>query len=136
MINAIRVSWGEVRGGSYFVKRGPIHWASFDFEELPKAVAILVDDLSFMKNDGINDANISFEVAARMATGKESEVDDGLLDEIIDDAIWVIRSLKQAKNSQGDNVIMRLSERTARITEWHDPDVRVQGVVASFQVEY
>jgi hypothetical protein len=118
------------------VKRGPIHWATFDFSAMPKAVAILVDDQSFIKEDGVNDANISFEVAARMATGQQPEVDDGLLDELIDDAIWVIRSLRQAKNGQGDNVILRLASSAARITEWHDPDVRVQGIVCPFQVEY
>lgn len=130
MAEYLREQWRAVRGGTYFVKRGPILWADFDFEAQPRAVAILIDDHTFLRD--INDANVAFELGARMPSGREPEVDDGLLEELTDDAKWVIRQLVKGTDSVGDAVVLRLEHQSARIREWHDPDMKVQGVICTF----
>lgn len=125
----------EVRGGVHFVKRGPIDWAVFNFDAHDRAIAVLLDDHSFLGD--INDASISFEIAGRMIQPEKSpDLDDGLLDEMIDDAEWIIRSLIDSDDSKGDPVILKANLLDARIVEFHDVQLRVQGIIAFIEVSF
>lgn len=135
MMDTFRKLCEEVRGGIHFIKRGPIDWSSFNFDENQRAIAILVDDTSFLKD--INDASLSFEIAGRMIQPEDRpNLDDGLLDEMIDDAEWIIRSLIDSKDKQGDSVIMKAGFNDARIVEFHDVQLRVQGIIAFIEVSF
>jgi len=134
-METLTTRWSEVRGGSYYVKRGAISWPSFDFERRPRAVAIMADELLFLRAEAPMD--VSFEVAASMPGPTEDpQIDEGLIDELADDTEWVVRKLIEAVDTQGDCVALRVAEQDARIIEWHDPTIRVQGIVAFFQVTF
>lgn len=134
-MDRLRALCEEVRGGVYFVKRGPIDWSSHNYDENQRAISILLDDHSFLKD--INDASISLEFGGQMLRPDERpDMDDGLLDEMIDDAEWIIRSLIGSTNSQGDNIILQAKIKDARIVEFHDAQLRVQGIVAFFEVNF
>ena len=135
MMDTFRQLCRDVRGGVYFTKRGPIDWSSFNCGEQERAIAILIDDHSFMKD--INDASITFEIAGRMIQPEQRpDLDDGLLDEFIDDAEWIIRSLIDSVDTQGDPVVLKAGFADARIVEFHDVQLRVQGIIAFIEVSF
>jgi len=133
MAEYLREQWATVRNSTYFVKRGPILWAEFPFETRPKAASILIDDYTLFRD--INAARVSFEVGARMPSGREPQVDDGLLEELTDDCRWVLRQLVKATDPVGNQIVLRFEHSSARIREWHDPDMKVQGVICDFLAE-
>ena len=136
MMTTIRNSAEVLRNSSYFVKRGAINWATFPFEEHSKAIAILIDDMSLLGSTtgvgGSKDGKISLEIAARMPDEKDHpSIDDGLMDDLIEDAETIVKDLIAAKD--GDYpIVFHIDKASARVIEWHDAEVKVQGVVVMF----
>lgn len=135
VMDTLRQLWGDVRGGTYHVKRGPIYWPAWEFKNKPLAVAILADEIAPFKQ--MIPADLSFEIGAAMPeVESEIMIDDGILDEIVDDVEWVFRQLAQARDSKGDNVVLKADFDGSTVQEWHDPELRVQGVVARLSVDF
>ena len=126
------------RNGAYFVKRGYINWSSFPFEKYPRAIAILVDEENlFRDHTGFADARISLEIFTSIPDSDEDpQIDDGVLDELIDDARWIMESLEQSRNKQGDPIVFKMKRNTSSVVESHDATLMVQGIVAIIQVTY
>lgn len=130
----------QLRNGSYFVKRGAINWTTFPFDTYERAIAIMLDDgqlLRTQRSHGMKPTRCSMEIFCRLPSDQEvPEIDDGLMDELLDDAESVVRDLLRSKDSSGDPVVFRIDENTARFVEAHDVQVKVQGVVVMFNLEY
>lgn len=129
----------EVRGGAYYVKRGVIDWRSHDFDQIPKAIAIGADEFPlFGRGDGngFKDADLSLEVFTKLPkTGDPVGIDDGLLDELMDDMWWVITEL--LKKRQGDfPVVFNVVKARVKAVESHDVTLGVQGIVVFLPVSY
>lgn len=137
MLDTLKELCKKLRGGSYFVKRGPINWAEFPFEKYPRAIAILVDDQTFISSTGIQKASMSIEVAGSMPSPKDNpEVDDGLLDEFFEDVSLVLLSLREAKQGRGEDPVVFDVTADATATEFHDSTLKVQGIMVFFRVQY
>lgn len=135
LITRVREFWTERSGQRYFVKRGVINWAGFDFKSRPFAIAILIDDMSIRRE--INGMNLTFEIATSMPTNQEfPEIDDGLLDDLIDDCESFIDEIRGWTDSKGDTLALRVQFSLARVVEFHDSNKQVQGIVLTIPVEY
>lgn len=135
LTDSLRRHAEAVRGGRYFVKRGQINWMEFDFTIAERAFAIMVDETTLFR-DADNDATITLELATRIPNPDEHpDLDDGVLDEFLDDAVYVIRSMSQDVDPEGDFVGDAML-RTVRALEFYDPEFRLQGITVSFQVKY
>lgn len=137
MLDKLRELCKALRGGSYFIKRGPINWAEFPFDRYPRAISILVDEQSFISNNGIQRAQMSIEVAGAMPSPKDNpEVDDGLLDEFFEDVSIVLLNLREAKQGKGQDPVVFDVSSDATATEFHDSTLKVQGIMVFFRVQY
>lgn len=135
VLDTLRGFCQQVRGGVYFVKRGPIDWATFPFNQHSRAISILVDDQSLFLD--INVASLTLEFGAQLrSVSDDPGLDDGLMDELTDDAEWVVRSLIDSSNSQGDAVVLRTDLKESRAIEFHDAQLMVQGIVVNFEVSF
>lgn len=130
----------EMRNGSYFVKRGAINWTTFPFGDEGAGIALMVDDGSLLRtqrNLGMKPARCSMEIFHRLPDEQESpEIDDGLMDQILDDAEWLIIELMKSRTAANDPVVFRIDENSVRFVEAHDIEIKVQGVVVTFNLEY
>ena len=127
-MDSVRDLWSTVRGGTYYTRRGPIWWAGFPFDAYPRACSIQVSEEAPFAQ--INTAQIVFEVAAslRPETVETLGIDDGLLDEFKDDAAWVAIEWSKKLNSLGDSLLIHADLNRARVVEFYDADLRVQGI--------
>jgi len=130
----------QMRNGIYFVKRGAILWPAFSFEDHEGGIALMIDDGSLLrtqKNRGMKPARCSMEMFRRMASTKEApEIDDGLMDELLDDAEWLLQELMKSRTSADDPVVFRIDANSVRFVEAHDTELKVQGIVVTFNLEY
>jgi len=128
----------QARNGAYFVKRGFINWAEFDFETNKRAISILVDEEGlFPDKRGMENARISMEIFTSISKSTEPVmIDDGVMDELIEDARWIVNQLEQAKNKQGENVALKIDKHASNLVESHDATLGVQGIVAIIRVTY
>lgn len=129
---------GVARNGRYFVKRGAINWAAFDFEKHGPAIAVMMDDTTLLRPDGneFNRANLALEVFAPMPDGSDPGIDDGLLDELLEDAESIICDVNKATTSDGQPLAFDIVTGSASAKESSDVDQRVQGVVCQFTIRY
>lgn len=129
--------WLEQRGNTYrTAHRGPINWATFDFESSPRAVAILLDECSLFRDKrGFIRAVLSFEVFAQLNDQPE-EIDDGLMDELYEDIQQVMRKTQSLTDAAGNPLIAKLDTQSANAIETHDATRSVQGLVATMQIEF
>lgn len=125
-------AWRQVRNGRYWVRRGAVNWAAFDFSKNPFAVAVMIDEATFMRP--INDATVTFEVFTRIPEqGGDPLLDDEEIEKLVDDAVEVI--LLGSAFDQGPFRYEPL-ENSARVVECSDSSLGVQGVVISFDVKF
>jgi hypothetical protein len=131
---------GQMRNGIYFVKRGAILWPSFSFTDHKGGIALMLDDgnlLRTQRNRGMKPARCSMEMFRRMESTPEApEIDDGLMDELLDDAEWLLKELMKSRTSADDPVVYRIDENSVRFVEAHDTELKVQGIVVTFNLEY
>lgn len=134
MVEELVNLWRRVRGAGYYVKRGPVYWANHDFAKRPRAVSILLNAGSFLRER--NEVNVSFEIASRWELDPaDPQMDEGLQDDMLDDAKWVLQELAGATDENGDSVVLQ-ARKDDKFQEFSDPDVRVQGVVVFVDITY
>ena len=140
MMDSMKAKARTVRNGRYFVKRGAIDWTSHDFASKPFALSLQIDDGSLLRTAsvrGMKSARISMEMFAPLPKAQDvPEIDDGLLDELIDDAEAIVLDLVMARDSSDDPIVFRVDETGARFVEAHDISLLVQGIVVTFNVQY
>lgn len=127
----------NMRNQDYFVKRGQIHWAQFDFETRALAVAIICDDFTILshRKPGVNSLQLSLEFATLIEDGAEIEIDDQVIDNFTDDAHTILTALCTTQ-SEVDNIPVSFRLFNDKAIEFHDTDKRVQGLVVLVTVEY
>ena len=130
--NFLKTKLSEVRNSAYFVRRGPIDWNAHDWKAKPRAVAVIIDDCTFLRQ--INEASVSFEVFAAIPKDGDN-IDDTLTDELFNDAALVLNSLVTEKDSNGDSIATLLPKSELAI-ECYDMDLKIQGLIITFTIKY
>lgn len=126
-----------VRARRYFVKRGVINWASHDFKTKLFAISLQADDYSFMKQNGIQDMKFSMEIATSINDiVSPAQLNDDVIEELVDDAEWIFKTVMSQIDTLGDNVALVVDTESARVIEFHDSSLRVQGIVVTAYVKY
>ena len=127
----------EVRNGRYFVKRGVINWATFPFTNHAFAMSLLCDDTSFMKVNGVQDMSFSIEAATSIPDSTaQPEIDDGVMDSMIEDVETILNQVRADLDSHSNSIALMVDTESARIVEFHDSALRVQGIVATLIVKF
>lgn len=136
-VDSVKSAALAVRNNRYFVKRGVINWATFDFDKHTFAMSLLCDDMTFMKQSGIQEMNFSIEAATSIPDStKQPEIDDGVLDSMIEDIETILNQTRASVDTNHDNISLMVDTESARIVEFHDSALRVQGIVATIVVKY
>lgn len=127
----------EANGGGYFVQRGPINWASFDFSESPSAISILTPQFTLLAPQ-FNSITITLEVLQKMSTDAKplKGLDDDGIERLVLDIEWVLDQLNRASDSHGDAIIVRMDRTGVTAQEISDLDWSVQGFQVTFSVDY
>lgn len=136
-LDTVKALAKKVRSGAYFVKRGAINWTTWDFEKHPRAISIQLDRVTLFKVNGMNDGVITLEMFSRMSSKEvPPEIDDGVMDELLEDAEAIFLGLMSAEDKQGDSVVTKLEQDSTEVVESHDTSLRVQGIVVTVPVTF
>ena len=133
VIDTMREACEGLRGRSYYVRRGAINWTSFPFDKNPKAIAIMVDEATLLRQ--MNDLRVTLEFACSLPEDP-AMVSDALLDEFMEDFQRFSEILVKAMDSNGDAVIHSLDQSGVIAVEFSDSSLQVQGLSVSFRVSY
>lgn len=137
MLDTIIALAKKVRSGAYWVHRGPVNWATFDYGNRPRGIAVRFEDGQFLAPHAMNEATLGIDLFTAWDDDPGNpDVDDGLIDELIDDATEIVEALGRATDAQGDAVVFRIARTTARVMEVSDADLGVLGVIVQFNVTY
>lgn len=125
------------RSARYFVKRGYLEWTAHDYVAHPYPVAVMVDA---ERPGSIGDtvAALSLVAATKIPQHGVVELDDEVLQDLLDDLRGALQQLEHAEPTLTADgpVVFRLDWEGASSHEWHDTDLRLQGVVLLIQVSY
>lgn len=134
MLDLLATEARKIRSGGYVVRRGVIQWLSFDFRKHPLALAIVLDTGTIGRQD-LQSGALALEFGGSMKMDEDSaSLDDAILDDMYEDAEFLVRKLAEAKDERGNDVaIVRLP---AEVVEWSDIRKRVGGIVVTFDVRY
>lgn len=127
-------------GGRYFVRRGPINWAEFDFSRYQAGIAILTPEFTLLGTQ-LNSITITLELVQRIPEADRGYMEtDGLNDQeiegLVEDARIILLSLNAAKDAQGSVTVLRIVDNRIEGQEMSNLDFSVQGVMVTFTVEY
>jgi len=129
-----------VGGGRYFVRRGPVNWAEFDFNRYSAGISILTPEFTLLGAQ-VNSITVTLELVQRLPDGERLYLDtDGLNDEeiegLVEDARIILIGLKSAKDSTGDSTVLRVVDNRIEGQEMANLDFSIQGVMVTFTLEY
>lgn len=124
----------EQRNARYYVKRGVIAWASHDFNSKPWAASIQVDEFAPWGKNSLTDISLTLEMATTIKDVNDVEIDDVAIDTMTEDGLAALEALDRARDSDGCPYITKLERLGARVIEFHDASLRVQGVILSVNV--
>lgn len=137
---AIREAAAKLRGGVYFVKRGFINWAAHPFDRRgPRAIAVMFTEAELIGSTwaGLQDATLRLELGVAIPDAADPpEIDDGVLDELYEDAVLLLHALEQSGLAANAPAITKLDWKGATFVEFHDPDERVQGIAVEALIGY
>lgn len=130
----------QVRNGLYFVKRGAINWTTFPFKDEQGGIALMIDDgqlLRTQRERGMKPARCSMEMFRSLPDlNAIPAIDDGLMDELLDDAEEILTELMKSRTASNDPIVFRIDANSVRFVEAHDTEIKVQGIVVTFNLEY
>lgn len=143
VLNELKRYFKEVNNSRYYVRRGPINWSQFNYDNRPFAISISCDESSFM-HIGNQTMIISVEMMMKMrkeADLRELNIDDTGLDQLTVDLQEVVGRLECAKqpasNRQDyDSVVMRIDHTNDKVVEIADLSQGLQGIWATFMVDF
>lgn len=130
----------EAGGGRYFVRRGAVNWAEFDFSRHSAGISILTPEFTLLGAQ-VNSITITLELVQQIPDGERVYRDtDGLNDEeiegLVEDARIILLGLKGAKDDSGDATVLRIVDNRIEGQEMSNLDFSIQGVMVTFTVEY
>ena len=137
MIDVVKDKAEKIRDARYFVKRGQLLLPNHNFDAHPYTWSILVDsgDL-FNRGIGTQAIAISFEIGTSINPDVDNPgLDDGILQEFIQDGRQVLLELEQERNKVGDPVVFRIYRENSRFIQFHDGETRIQGIVVTTNVD-
>lgn len=130
------------RSGLYtFVHRGPVAWASHDWDKHPNSMAIMMDQTGVFPQrrrgspQGLTEAQISIEIAARLPMNSE-ELDDTLMDRLFEDVVEMLLRLEKSSDDKGLPVVFDIIGERVTAIEFSDVTRGVQGIVVNFPILY
>lgn len=133
----------RLRGGRYHVRRGPIDYPTHDFDAHPYPLEIRTP--SFPLTRGAQGrqgrwffvGSVEIDAVVRIDPGGQVGLADSVLDPLVFDLEDLLERIVQTHNSDGDPIIYRVQNTPApTCTELVSDDWRLQGVRASFNIEY
>lgn len=139
LMEALTEQAKAVRNGSYFVKRGAIDWADFEFVNHPAAISVQLVSHQLLASGrtGLREGLVAIEIFRRMPEGQaRPEIDDALMDQIQDDAESIVDGLIASLDAQGDAVVIKVERDSSSVEEAHDVTLGVQGVVCTLRVGF
>ena len=128
-----------MRSGRYRVHRGPIDYPTFDYQSTPFAASILCPDFPLRKqgNDFFHRGTIIIELTTRLNQPNPPGLNDAIIDQLSVDAEGILLKLENARNDQGDPVILAVSKDPApRCREMSNSDWGIQGIELTVIVDY
>lgn len=130
----------EAGGGRYFVRRGAVNWAEFDFNRHPAGISILTPEFTLLGAQ-VNSITVTLEIVQQIPDGERLYREtDGLNDEeiegLVEDARIIVLGLKSAKDESGDATVLRIVDNRIEGQEMSNLDFSIQGVMVTFTVEY
>ena len=130
--------WREMRNGDYFVMRGGINWAKFDFTTNPLAVSILLPDFPVLVPNG--NGILEFEILQRARNWKaeQKDIHDESLDDLWEDVSEAIKSLLQVKLDEDQTVpiVLRVNESAPAMEAANVEQLGVQGLTVKIGFEF
>lgn len=133
LMRAIREAAGKLRGGSYFVKRGLIDWASFPWRSHQWGLSIVVEVMGIQGPDASDPAVIHLAFGTAIpAVLNPPEIDDDAQDQLDADARALLTAVRQSTVTNSFNETIGFGISDVQEREWHDPQYRAQGLVVSF----
>jgi hypothetical protein len=133
VVKAMKTLAEELRGRVYYVRRGAINWATFDFQKKALAIAIMVDEASMLRS--MNTLKVTFEFACAIPEHVDA-VDDSVMDQFMVDFDTVADKLVKSVDDRGDAIVHSLDLNNVIAVEFSDFDLQVQGLSVSFQLSY
>lgn len=132
-LNKLKEIFKTLHNSRYYVKRGVVAWAGFDFQKYAHAVSIQVDEIApWMPMPTMS---LSIEMATlipEMST--DPEIDDTTNEDMIDDCIEALNAWERLKMQNGDPYIIKMERLGVRAIEFHDATLRVQGIILTVNV--
>jgi hypothetical protein len=122
-----------------FVKRGPVDWRNFPFDQYERAVSILVDRNTFQSDArGMNTMDLAIEMFAKLPSEVDpANIDDGLMDDFYEDAQHVMKLADEFKEKIKHEEYPLLFRRDQGVAvESHDATLKVQGLIVNMTVTY
>lgn len=131
----------------YYVRRGPINWATFDFERHPYAIAILTPEFS-LKGDqhGVDQCTVTLELCQKMPDEaldrdqRRDGLDDVGLESLVEDVVGIVSALELAAYPNNDFLcsLLRFSKDRPPVQgqEMSNDNWSVQGIQATFTITY
>jgi len=125
--------WGEVRNQKYEVHRGAVNWPNYDFDKHPLAVAVMMDECSFLGQ--INEGIVSFEIFAKITDDKK--LNDVELETQLNNVMNVIHLFNKSISSiDPRRSIGAVLPKSEKCIEHYDISLNVQGLVILFSVKF
>lgn len=128
-----------VANQQYLVKRGVLDYSTLDWQTHPRTWAIQLDEGSLYRHSPIGGYTgwMTFEVFAKLEDQSADPMfDEDLSEELLNDILTVIERTLKDVNTQGDPIVFSIPRGSAKFLESHDTQLRVQGIIATFEVSY
>ena len=130
----------QAGGGRYFVRRGAVNWAEFDFNRYSAGISILTPEFTLLGVQ-LNSITVTLELIQSIPEGERLYREtDGLNDEeiegLVEDARIILLVLKAAKDESGNAIVLRIVDNRIEGQEMSNLDFSIQGVMITFTVEY
>lgn len=133
VVGKMRALAEELRGRAYYVRRGAINWATFEFQKRERAVSIMVDEATMLR--AMNSLKVTLEFACAIPEQVDAMNDD-MMDQFMVDFEAFADKLVKSVDDKGDAVVHSLDLNTVIAVEFSDFDLQVQGLSVSFQLSY
>lgn len=125
----------RIRNARYWVRRGAVDWASFDFSARKHAIALTVDEGPVLPDvEGRQTFKIGMELFGAMPGDSTESIDDLLMDELWEDAGQLLEQLIQESDERGDSLALKLVASSTKGIETHDAGLQVEGLIVTFTV--
>lgn len=139
-LESLKGQFEKARNGRYFVRRGPINWASHKFTEANAfACAILVSESTLFRNEGTNESFIRIFLVTRVEEAG-GELDDAVLAAMTDDAVEALQQMGRQVDTLGDSATLAIDWDGATVVEFLDAETQkeasLQGVEIQIAITY